>query len=59
MEGTATSTIVSTLSESLTTVANDAVSVISTVLPIALIVVGAGLVITIGIKMFKKVTGKA
>ncbi len=58
MEGT-TSTIASTMSESLTTIANDAVSVIMDVLPIALIVVGAGLVITIGIKLFKRVTGKA
>lgn len=54
-----TSTIQSVLSSELTTIANDAVAVIMDVLPIALIVVGAGLVITIGIKLFKKVTGKA
>lgn len=51
--------IASTLTSELTGIANDAVGVIADVLPIALIVVGAGLVITIGIKLFKKVTGKA
>lgn len=48
----------SVLTESLTGIANDGVSVIMDVLPIALLVVGATLVITIGIKLFKRVTGK-
>lgn len=54
-----TSTITSTLTTSLSTVANDVMSVISAVLPYALTVVGAGLVVTLGIKIFKKVAGKA
>ena len=50
--------ISSALQTGLTSIANDAVGVITDVLPIALIVVGATLVITIGIKMFKRVAGK-
>lgn len=52
-------TVSAALSQSLTTIANDAAGVIMDVLPIAMIVVGAALVITIGIKMFKRITGKS
>ena len=55
MESTSVSAV---LTDSLTGIANDGVGVIMDVLPIALIVVGATLVITIGIKLFKRVTGK-
>lgn len=46
--------IAETLSTSLTDVANQAVSAIGTILPTALIVMGAVMVITIGVKLFKK-----
>ena len=51
MEGTS---IVSTLGSSFETVSADMMSAISTVLPIALGVAGAILVITLGWKLFKR-----
>ena len=44
------------LTSALSTVASDLTGVISSVLPIAAPVVGAGLVVTFGIKVFKKFT---
>lgn len=38
--------------------ANSAMSMIQSILPVALTVVGAILVVTIGIRVFKKVTGR-
>ncbi len=46
------------LEQGLTTVANDMKGSIVSILPICLGVVGAVLVITFGIKIFKKFTGK-
>lgn len=50
------STIVSALSSAFTTAVSDIMSAIGTVLPIGLPVVGAFAVITLGIKIFKKVS---
>lgn len=47
------------LISALTTVANDCLSFIGSALPIALPVVGAGVVVAFGIKTFKKITSKA
>ena len=47
------------LTEAFTTVATNCNTTIATVLPIALGVVGAVMVVTFGIKVFKKLTGKA
>lgn len=55
MEGSA---IVTGLTTAFGTVAGDCTSAITAVLPIALPVMGAFVVIGIGIKIFKKVTGR-
>ena len=57
METTTASGIVDSLTSSFSTVATDGLSAISSILPIALPVLGAYIVIRIGIKIFKRVTG--
>lgn len=42
-----------------TTAANDMKSVITDITPIAVGVIGAGLVVTFGVKFFKRIAGKA
>ena len=57
MEGAATvSSITSALTTGLTTTANEMLGAISSILPVTLTVVGAILVVTLGIKVFKKFT---
>lgn len=51
-------TVSQALTTALTTVASDMTGVITSVLPVALSVVGAVLVITFGIRIFKKITGR-
>ena len=51
-------TITSAVQTGLFAVQNDAMALIGTVLPYGLAVMGAVLVISIGIKVFKKVTGR-
>lgn len=46
------------LTTAFTSIASDAMSAISAVLPIALPIMGAIVVVTVGIKIFKKVTSK-
>ena len=60
MEGTAnfTSTVGEALVNGLTETATGMISVVSSLLPIALGVMGGVLVISFGIKIFKKVTGR-
>ena len=53
------STVRNALTTSLTSVGNDLTGVITDVLPIALGIVGAVMVIVFGVKIFKKLTGKA
>ena len=55
----AASTISDSLISALTTVANDCLSFVGSALPIALPVVGAGVVVAFGIKTFNRVTSKA
>lgn len=50
--------VTSALGTALQGVSNDAMSTIGTILPYALAIVGAVLVVTIGIKVFKKISGK-
>lgn len=50
--------VTSALTTGLSTTATNAMSVISSVLPYALAVVGAVIVIGIGIKIFKRVSGR-
>ena len=54
----AASTVVSALTSALTTTASQCQDAIAAVLPVALPVMGAIVVVGIGIKIFKKVTGK-
>ena len=56
--GAEVSTVVSALTAALTTTATECKDAIAAVLPIALPVMGAIVVVGIGIKIFKKVTGK-
>lgn len=58
MEGSATSGITTAVTGALSTVQSDALSMISSVLPYALAIVGAVLVVTIGIRVFKRISGK-
>lgn len=58
-EGAGASTVRNALTTSLTSVGNDLTGVINDVLPIALGIVGAVMVVVFGVKIFKKLTGKA
>lgn len=58
-EGQAAVTVSQSLLDSMTTVASDFLTFLSSALPIALPVLGAGIVVGFGIKTFKKVTSKA
>jgi hypothetical protein len=58
-EGQAAVTVSQSLLDSMTTVASDCLTFLSSALPIALPVLGAGIVVGFGIKTFKKVTSKA
>lgn len=54
----AASTVVTALTGALTTTASQCQDAIAAVLPVALPVMGAIVVVSIGIKIFKKVTGR-
>ena len=47
------------LTDSLQAVGSDMTGIVADVLPIALPIIGSILVITFGIKIFKKITGKS
>lgn len=55
----ATTTVKDAVVKGLTTVGNDLTATVTAVLPIALGIVGAVMVIVFGVKIFKKLTGKA
>ena len=57
--GSGSSTIVTALSTAFTSIASDLTSVITTIAPIALGIVGAGMVLVFGVKWFKRLTNKA
>lgn len=57
--GTEPASIASTMATGLQSVADDLTEMITTMLPIALGVVGVGLAVTFGIKYFKKLTNRA
>lgn len=56
--GAETVTVVEALKSALSTTADDCKDAIAGILPVALPVMGAIVVVGIGIKIFKKVTGK-
>ena len=51
--------VITALSTAFNTIAGNISSVLTTVAPIALTIVGAGMVLTFGIKWFKRLTNKA
>lgn len=53
------STANTALTSAVTSMAGSATSAINSVIPIALPLVGAGLVVTIGLKVFKRIASKA
>lgn len=57
--GSGSSSIVTALQTAFTSIASDVTSVITSILPIALGIVGAGVVIIFGVKWFKRLTNKA
>lgn len=59
LESSGQSTIVQSLSTAFTSIASDLTSVITTIAPIALGIVGAGMVLVFGVKWFKRLTNKA
>lgn len=61
MEGSTTATaasIVQAATTALTTVQGNAMDMIAGVVPVAIVVMGAVLVVRIGIRVFKSVTGR-
>lgn len=52
-------TIVNALSTAFTSISSDLTTTMTTILPIALGVLGMGIVIMFGVKWFKKITNKA
>lgn len=60
MEGGSTpmSDIITALTTALTTVKTDFFSAIAGILPVALAIVGAGLVVVLGVKYFKRIASK-
>lgn len=52
------STVTTALTTGISSIANDAMSAIGSVIPVALPIMGAIVVVGIGIKVFRKVTGK-
>ena len=59
VEGTAISGVQDALTTAFTDVSTNVMSTITNVLPIALGIVGAVMVVTIGIKIFKRFSAKA
>ena len=57
--GSGQSSIVQALSTAFTSIASDLTTVITTIAPIALGIVGAGMVLVFGVKWFKRLTNKA
>ena len=60
MEGGATAMtgITSAVTTALATVQSDALSLISSVLPFALAIIGAVIVVKVGLRVFRSVTGR-
>ena len=59
LEGTPMDSVISALTSAMTTIKTDFFTALGGILPVALAIVGAGMVIVLGIKMFKKISSKA
>lgn len=57
--GSASSSAVTAMSSAFTTIAGDMTSTLTTILPIALGVVGLGIVIKFGVKWFQRLSSKS
>lgn len=53
------SAVTTALTSSVTSIANDITGAVAAMIPLALPIVGAVMVIVIGVKVFKKITSKA
>lgn len=58
MEGTPMEGIITALTTAMTTVKTDFFSALTSILPVALAIVGAGMVIVLGVKYFKRIANK-
>lgn len=58
MEPVATSAVTSAVTTALATVGNDAMGMIAAVLPGALSIAGAVIVVSIGMKVFRRIVGR-
>lgn len=58
LSATPSETIASSVTTALASVQSDALSLIGNVLPYALAIVGAVMVVTIGIRVFKRIAGR-
>lgn len=58
MEGSAMDSIITALTTAMTTVKTDFFSALGSILPVALAIVGAGLVVVLGVRYFKKIANK-
>lgn len=50
--------VTSAMTTAFSTIASDAMSLIAAVIPVALPILGAVVLVTIGIRMFRKITGR-
>ncbi len=57
-EAATIATVTGALTTGITTIASDAMSAVGSVVPVALPIMGAVVVVGIGIKVFKKVAGR-
>lgn len=58
MEGEAVNTVTSALTTGLSTVATDAMSAIAAIVPVALPILGAIIVVGVAIRIFRKFSGR-
>lgn len=58
LTGSGATSVGDTLANSLGTVASDALDTIGSILPVALPVLGAIIVISVGIRIFRKISGR-
>lgn len=58
LEGTPMDGIISALTTAMTTIKTDFFTALTSILPVALAIVGAGIVIVLGVRYFKKIANK-
>lgn len=58
MEGSGMSSILTALTTALTSIKTDFFTAVGDILPVALAIVGAGMVVVLGVRYFKKIANK-